>query len=64
MSVSVQQTDFDIGVEIAALTAGRTDIGGIATFAGLVRDLHAGKSIFSEKGIRETRNVCRGGGRR
>ena len=39
MSVSVQEADFDIGAEVAALTAGRTDIGGVAVFAGLVRDL-------------------------
>ena len=39
MSVSVQTADFDIGAEIAAVTAGRTDIGGLAVFAGLVRDL-------------------------
>ena len=41
MSVSVQEADFDIGAEIAAITAGRTDIGGLAVFAGLVRDLVA-----------------------
>jgi len=37
VSISVQTEDFDIGPEIAALSAGRTDVGGVATFLGLVR---------------------------
>ena len=36
--IRVQQEDFDIGAEIAALTDGRTDIGAIVTFTGTVRD--------------------------
>jgi molybdopterin synthase catalytic subunit len=36
--IRVQQEDFDIGAEIARLTAGRTDIGAIVTFTGTVRD--------------------------
>ena len=39
MSVKVQSEDFDIGGELAALTDGNTDIGGMVSFAGLVRDL-------------------------
>jgi molybdopterin synthase catalytic subunit len=35
--VKVQADDFDVGREIAALTAGRTDIGGIGCFVGVVR---------------------------
>jgi molybdopterin synthase catalytic subunit len=35
--ISVQTDDFDIGAEFAALTAGRTDIGGIGCFVGTVR---------------------------
>jgi molybdopterin synthase catalytic subunit len=35
--IKVQTEDFDIGAEIAALTAGRTDIGGIGCFVGTVR---------------------------
>jgi molybdopterin synthase catalytic subunit len=35
--ISVQIEDFDIGAELAALTAGRTDIGGIGCFVGTVR---------------------------
>lgn len=37
MSVAVQTEDFDISREVAALTAGRTDIGAIVTFTGTVR---------------------------
>lgn len=37
-TVRVQEADFDIAAEIAALTAGRTDIGAVVTFAGLCRD--------------------------
>ncbi len=35
--ISVQTADFDIGAEFAALTAGRSDIGGIGCFVGTVR---------------------------
>ena len=35
--ISVQQADFNVGAEFAALTAGRTDIGGIGCFVGTVR---------------------------
>jgi molybdopterin synthase catalytic subunit len=37
VSVRVQHEDFDIGAEVARLTAGRTDIGAIVTFTGTVR---------------------------
>ena len=37
MTVRVQEEDFDIGTEIAALTEGNHRIGGIATFMGVVR---------------------------
>jgi len=36
-TVCVQTEDFDIGAEFAALTTGRTDIGGIGCFVGTVR---------------------------
>lgn len=36
--IKVQTEDFDVGAELAALTAGRTDIGGIGCFIGIVRD--------------------------
>jgi molybdopterin synthase catalytic subunit len=35
--IKVQVEDFDIGAEIAAVTAGRSDIGGIGCFVGTVR---------------------------
>ena len=38
-SVSVRQESFDLGVEMRALSEGRTDIGAVASFVGLVRDL-------------------------
>jgi molybdopterin synthase catalytic subunit len=37
VSVSVQEADFDAGAEIAALSAGREDVGAVASFVGLVR---------------------------
>ena len=37
MTVSVQETDFDAGAEIAAISAGRDDVGAVASFVGLVR---------------------------
>lgn len=43
MAVRVQREDFDLGAELDALRAGRTDIGAIVSFTGLVRD-HAGLS--------------------
>jgi molybdopterin synthase catalytic subunit len=36
--IRVQREDFDVGAELAALTRGRTDVGGVASFVGLVRD--------------------------
>ena len=44
--IRVQDLDFDIGAEITALRAGRSDIGAIAAFAGIVRD-HASSSEVS-----------------
>jgi molybdopterin synthase catalytic subunit len=37
--IRVQQEDFDVGAELAALTAGNHRIGGLAVFVGLVRDM-------------------------
>ena len=37
MSVSVQEGDFDVGCELAALTSQTLDAGAIVTFTGLVR---------------------------
>jgi len=35
--ISIQSEDFDIAAESVALTNGRTDIGAVVTFSGLVR---------------------------
>lgn len=45
MAVRVQQEDFDIGRELAALTAGNHAIGGLGVFVGLVRDIAGGQSV-------------------
>jgi molybdopterin synthase catalytic subunit len=37
MTISVQEADFDVGAEIAALTTGGVDAGAVASFVGLVR---------------------------
>ena len=43
--VRVQSADFDVGRELEALTAGRHDVGAVASFVGLVRDANDGQSI-------------------
>jgi molybdopterin synthase catalytic subunit len=39
MRIVVQEPPFDIGAEVTAFTGGRTDMGAVVTFTGLVRDL-------------------------
>ena len=46
-TVRIQSEPFDIGDEYAALTSGRTDIGGIGSFVGTVRDHAAGRPLTS-----------------
>ncbi len=41
----VQAEDFDVGRELDALTHGRRDVGGLASFVGLVRDANDGRTI-------------------
>src|SRR5690606_39209579 len=43
--IRVQTEDFDIGAEIARLREGRTDIGALVAFAGLVRDHASGADV-------------------
>jgi molybdopterin synthase catalytic subunit len=43
--IKVQREDFDVGAELAQLTAGRTDVGGVASFIGLVRDTAGGAAV-------------------
>ncbi|HAC56856.1 molybdopterin synthase catalytic subunit MoaE [Parvibaculum sp.] len=40
--IRVQTEDFDIGTEVKKLTEGRTDIGAVVTFSGLVRNTDDG----------------------
>jgi molybdopterin synthase catalytic subunit len=41
----VQEEPFDVGAEISALSAGRTDIGAVASFTGLVRDIADNQAV-------------------
>lgn len=43
--VRVQPEDFDVGRELDALTCGRNDVGGLASFIGLVRDANDGQAV-------------------
>jgi molybdopterin synthase catalytic subunit len=43
--VAVQTAPFDVAAEMAALTAGRHDIGAIGSFIGTVRDTAGGRAI-------------------
>lgn len=43
--IRVQREDFDLGAELAALTAGNPKVGGLAVFVGLVRDLSGGSAV-------------------
>lgn len=45
MTVRVQSEDFDVGAELAAMTGGKTGIGGVTLFVGLVRDMAGGESV-------------------
>lgn len=41
MTVRVQRESFELGAELAALTAGNHAVGGLASFVGLVRDFQS-----------------------
>ena len=45
MKIAVQSEPFDLGAEVDAMRAGRTDIGAIASFVGLARDMNAGSGV-------------------
>ena len=45
MTIRVQSDAFDLGVEVDAMRQGRTDIGAIASFVGLARDLNEGSGV-------------------
>ncbi len=48
MAVSVQSEDFDVGAEMASMTAGRVDIGALVSFTGLVREMAGGSEMVLE----------------
>ncbi|MCS6766499.1 MAG: molybdopterin synthase catalytic subunit MoaE [Candidatus Protistobacter heckmanni] len=45
MAVRIQEADFDVSAELAALRAGRLGVGGLASFLGTVRDLNQGDAV-------------------
>jgi molybdopterin synthase catalytic subunit len=47
VAVRVQAEPFDLAAEVAALRAGRTDIGAVVTFTGTVRDAVDGKRLVA-----------------
>jgi molybdopterin synthase catalytic subunit len=47
MPVKVQVEDFDVGAEISALHAGRAQVGAVASFVGIVRDVNETTGVSS-----------------
>lgn len=45
MKIVVQEADFDVGIELAALTRGQPAVGACASFVGYVRDRNDGASV-------------------
>ena len=45
MKIAIQAEAFDLGAEVDAMSKGRTDIGAIASFVGLARDLNEGSGV-------------------
>jgi molybdopterin synthase catalytic subunit len=45
VTIRIQQADFDVGQEIAALSKGRTDIGAVVSFSGICRGSEGDHSI-------------------
>ena len=45
MTVRIQKEDFDVSREIAALRSGNPQIGAVASFVGVVRDLNDGSTV-------------------
>jgi molybdopterin synthase catalytic subunit len=44
-TVRVQNEDFDTGRELDSLTRGRSDVGAVASFTGMVRDANDGAAV-------------------
>ncbi|HJT08653.1 MAG TPA: molybdenum cofactor biosynthesis protein MoaE [Stellaceae bacterium] len=64
-TIRVQREDFDVGAELDALSRGKTTIGGITSFVGLVRDIAGGQKItamtlehYPEMTERELRGIA------
>jgi molybdopterin synthase catalytic subunit len=45
VKIAVQSEAFDLGTEVDAMRRGRTDIGAIASFVGLARDINEGSGV-------------------
>jgi len=45
VTIRIQESDFDIAREMAALTTGRSDIGAVVSFTGICRDSEDGAAI-------------------
>ncbi|NDP48789.1 MAG: molybdopterin synthase catalytic subunit MoaE [Sulfuriferula multivorans] len=45
MKIVIQTDAFDLGAEVNAMSQGRTDIGAIASFVGLARDMNEGSGV-------------------
>ena len=45
VTIRIQEADFDVGREIAALTKGRTDIGAVVSFSGICRGSEGDEAI-------------------
>src|ERR1700732_2589296 len=45
VTIRIQQSDFDVGREIAALTGGRSDVGAVVSFTGICRGSEDGAAI-------------------
>ncbi|PHZ83771.1 molybdopterin synthase catalytic subunit MoaE [Paremcibacter congregatus] len=71
MKVLVQSDDFDIAAEINELTQGRTDVGAVVSFTGLVRDFHGDQKInqmtlehFPGMAEKQLKTICVQAGKR
>ena len=45
VTIRIQEADFDVAQEIAALSKGRKDIGAVVSFSGICRDSEGGEAI-------------------
>jgi molybdopterin synthase catalytic subunit len=45
MKIVVRSEAFDLGAEVDAMRRGRTDIGAVASFVGLARDMNEGSGV-------------------